>query len=179
MAGPEISTEIYLKILSVAKCLRGFGFQDLEDLLSISHKISWKAGENVFSEQDQGRDMFVICSGKITIYRATGRGELALASLSIGESFGEIGLVRAGRRSAGARAAADTLALRVDHERLFTVPQVSALLYKNIASALAERLTTANDIIVFQAQTGGKTPSLSTVGVGRKRKGPLDGLGEL
>lgn len=176
MASPAVSTEIYLKILSVAKCLRGFGFKDLEDLLTISHRVAWKAGDRVFSEQDQGRDMFVICSGKISIYRETDRGKLALASLGIGESFGEIGLVRAGTRSASASAATDTLALRVDHQRLYTVPNVSALLYKNIAGALAERLSNANDIIVFQAQSGGMTPAMSTADGGPKRDDPPEGL---
>lgn len=161
--------DLHLKILSMSKCFKGFGMEDLRQLLAITSKASWKAGDDIFLEGDSGRDMFIICSGKVCIWRHNAGETLALANLLVGESFGEMGLVDDGKRSAGAKAVEDTLALRVCYERLKEAPDAASLLFRNIARALAERLNSANDIIVFQSQSGGKTPPPNTIG-GRKSK---------
>ena len=152
--------ETQIKILSLAKCLRGFGLIDLEQLLSVSTKALWKKDEDIFFEGDSGRNMYIICAGKVGIWRKSSGRWLNLASLSVGESFGEMGLVDSGKRSAGAKALEDTLALRISYDRLYEVPAAAAILYRNIARALAERLTTANNIIVFQSRVGAMPPPL-------------------
>ncbi|MFA7267922.1 MAG: cyclic nucleotide-binding domain-containing protein [Sterolibacterium sp.] len=162
--------DVHLKVLSMSKCFWGFGIADLKQLMAISTKAFWKAGENIFSEGAPGRDMYIICSGKVSIWRENAGQPLALANLSVGESFGEMGLVDDGKRSASAKAAEDTLALRICYDRLKEAPDAASLLFRNIARALAERLNSANDIIVFQSQSGGETPPLSTVGGARKPK---------
>ena len=150
--------DIHLKILSMSKCFRGFGMEDLKQLLAITTKAAWKAGQDIFIEGDPGRDMFIICSGKVSIWRRNAGSELIVASLSVGESFGEMGLVDDGKRSACAKAVENTLALRICYERLMEAPDAASLLFRNIAKALAERLSSANDAILFQSQSAGKTP---------------------
>ena len=164
----EVETQ--LKIISLAKCLHGFGFVDLNQLLSVSSKAAWKKGEDIFQQGDPGRDMYIICAGKVNIWRHSAGKRLELAILSAGESFGEIGLVDAGKRSAGAQALEDTLALRISHDRLYEVPAAAAILYRNIAKALAERLTIANDIIIFQSQHGAHLSPLEVTGKHRAFK---------
>lgn len=156
--------ETFSKLLSLAKCFKGFGLDDLRSLLSISSKAIWRAGEDAFAEGSNGRDMYIICSGKVNIWRKNGGKKVILASLSEGESFGEMGLIRGTGRSAGATALEETVALRISYEKLHQAPSAATLLYKNIAQALAERLKIANDIIVFQSQTGAGLPPLSTIG---------------
>ncbi|OGS75757.1 MAG: hypothetical protein A2Z94_01045 [Gallionellales bacterium GWA2_55_18] len=156
--------ETFSKLLSLAKCFKGFGLDDLRSLLSISSKAIWQAGEDAFAEGSDGRDMYIICSGKVNIWRKNGGKKVILASLSEGESFGEMGLIRGTGRSAGATALEETVALRIRYEKLHQAPSAATLLYKNIAQALAERLKIANDIIVFQSQTGAGLPPLSTIG---------------
>ena len=104
--------DIYLKVLSMSKCFKSFGLEELRQLLAISTKATWKAGEDIFIEGDSGRDMFIICSGKVSIWRENAGQDLALASLSVGESFGEMALVDLGKRSAGAK---DSSALLPGH----------------------------------------------------------------
>ncbi len=65
-----------------------------------------------------------------------------------------MGLVEVGKRSAGAQAVEDTLALRISYKRLNEAPAAASILYRNIAKALAERQTIANDVIIFQLQHG-------------------------
>lgn len=156
-----------IKIISLAKCLHGFGPVDLKQLLSVSSKVAWKAGEDVFFEGDSGRNMYIICAGKINIWRKSAGKSLSLASLSVGESFGEMALVDTGKRSAGAKALEDTLALCISYEGLHKAPAAASILYRNIAKALAERLTIANNVIVFQSQTGADLPLLRTIGKNR------------
>lgn len=156
--------ETFSKLLSLAKCLKGFGLDDLRDLLKISSKAIWQVNEHVFNEGSDGRDMYIICSGKVNIWRKNGGEKVSLANLSEGESFGEMGLVRGVGRSAGAIALEETVALRIHYEKLNQVPSAATLLYRNIAQALAERLKIANDIIVFQSQTGAEPPPLLTIG---------------
>lgn len=161
-----MSTEIetFGKLLALAKCLKGFGLEDLRDLLKVSSKAVWQVNENVFDEGSVGRDMYIICSGKVSIWRKNGGEKVGLANLSEGESFGEMGLVRAGGRSAGAVALEETVALRIHYEKLILGSSAATLLYRNIAHALAERLKIANDIIVFQSQIGAEPPPLATIG---------------
>ena len=147
--------EIYVKLLSLAKCFSGFDLDELRNLLSIASKSVWRAGEPIFMEGDRGRDMYIICSGKVNIWRENAGERVSLAALAEGESFGEMGLVRGIERSAGATALEDTVALRIDYERLHHTPWAAAKLYKNIAKELAERLKAANDIIVFQSVARG------------------------
>jgi CRP-like cAMP-binding protein len=156
--------EVFVKLLSMVKCLKGLGVDDLRDLLKVSSKASWLAGEHIFLEGDQGRDMYIICSGKVNIWRKSAGEKVSLANLAEGESFGEMGLIRGGDRSAGAWAMEDTIALRIDYERLRQAPSAAATLYRNLAKELAERLKVANDIIVFQSQAGGASPPLMTIG---------------
>jgi CRP-like cAMP-binding protein len=147
--------DVFVKLLSIAKCLRSFGVDDLRNLLSISSKAIWKAGDEIFIEGDQGRDMYILCSGKVNIWRKNGAEKVSLANLAEGESFGEMGLIRGGARSANASAVAQTIALRINQERLHQVPSTAALLYKNLARELAEKLHAANDTIVFQSKAVG------------------------
>ena len=162
--------ETQIKIISLARCLHGFGLIDLKQILSVSSKAAWKKGEDIFLEGDPGRDMYIICAGRIAIWRNNAGKRLDLASLSAGESFGEMGLVDGGKRSAGARALEDTLALRISYDRLHEAPAAAAILYRNIAKALAERLTIANDIIIFQSQHGATISPLEATGRHRALK---------
>lgn len=164
----NVDQKAQLKIISLAKCLHGFGPVDLQQLLSIASKEVWKAGEDIFFEGDPGRDMYIICAGKISIWRKSAGKCLNLASLSAGESFGEMALVDGCKRSAGAKALEDTLALCISYNRLHEAPNAASLLFRNIAKALAERLTSANNVIVFQAQTGADIPALKTIGKSRR-----------
>jgi len=143
--------DLYEKILGMSRCFNGFSREDLKQLLAISSKDFWQTGEDIFLEGDNGRDMYIILSGKIDIWRKTADAQLSLATLSMGESFGEMALIIGGRRGASAKAIEDTLALHVSHERLTEAPGPAAILYRNIARELADRLNCANDVIVFQS----------------------------
>ena len=146
-------------IISTAKCANGFRPEDLKNILSISTKHTWRKGVDVFIEGDRGRDMFIICSGKISIWRADGKARVELATISTGDSLGEMGLVNDAKRRAGAQTLEETVALRISYEGLMQIPATAFLLFRNIACTLAERLTIANELI-FQSKLDPVAPSM-------------------
>jgi CRP-like cAMP-binding protein len=143
----EVELDSQIKIITTAKCLAGFRPQDLKQILSISSRQSWRKGVNIFLEGDAGRDMFILCSGKVLIWRGIDTDRVELATLGPGDSLGEMGLVSNGSRRAGAQAIEDSMALRINYEGLLKAPMAALLLFRNIAWGLAERLHSANDTI--------------------------------
>ncbi len=148
------------EIISSAKCMSGFRPEDLKNIMSISNKQTWRKGVDIFIEGDRGRDMFIICSGKVSIWREDDKKRVGLATISAGDSLGEMGLVSDAKRRAGAQAVEDTVALRISYEGLKQVPATAFLLFRNIAWTLAERLTVANELI-FQSKLDPVAPPLS------------------
>ncbi len=57
-------------------------------------------GEYIVREGEQGRDMFVIQSGRVRITKDVGDGEVELATLGKGEFFGEMSLLESLARDA-------------------------------------------------------------------------------
>ena len=76
--------ETFSKLLSLAKCLKGFGVEDLRDLLKVSSKAVWQRDEVVFDEGSAGRDMYIICTGKVSVWRKSDGEMVRLANLSEG-----------------------------------------------------------------------------------------------
>jgi CRP/FNR family transcriptional regulator, cyclic AMP receptor protein len=67
------------------------------------HIKSYKAGEVVFEEGTQGREMFIIQEGEVGIYKNTPDGEVELARVTKGGMIGEMSLLDALPRSATVR----------------------------------------------------------------------------
>jgi CRP/FNR family cyclic AMP-dependent transcriptional regulator len=72
-----------------------------------------KKGEILFKENDPSEVMYVIKSGKIAITKAKGMSEIVLAELGPGDMLGEMAFFDNKPRSAGARAAADTVVIEL------------------------------------------------------------------
>ena len=79
---------------------------------------TFKAGELICREGDEGHEAFVIHSGAIDVRRRINGTDRVLARLGEGELVGEMSLFRKAPRSADMVAAADTELLVITHERL-------------------------------------------------------------
>ena len=73
----------------------------------------YKDGELIFSEGEEGRDLYIIQKGAVRISKKISRGELELAEFKKGDFFGDMALLQSAPRFASARA--------VGHTRLVTV----------------------------------------------------------
>jgi CRP/FNR family transcriptional regulator len=76
----------------------------LERVAKIARNRSFKAGEDIVKEGDEGVGFFLITRGKVDVIR----GNSTMASLGEGDFFGEMALLDNYRRSATVRTTADT-----------------------------------------------------------------------
>jgi CRP/FNR family transcriptional regulator len=77
---------------------------------------NYKDREVIFKEGDRGQEMFLVRSGKVKIERSSKEKPVTLATLGIGEFFGEMALFGDHMRSATAQAVGDTELSIVDKE---------------------------------------------------------------
>jgi CRP-like cAMP-binding protein len=162
--------ELILRLLATVKLFSGMSRGELLDLLGIAEKCVFASGEDIFFEGDTGNSMFIIVSGRVEVTRKGGGKSVPLAKLGAGESFGEMALVEHTPRSASVQALESCVTLKIPEERLSQVPEAAARLYRNIARVLSERLKTASDVLLFQAQAGAAIPKMATVGANKRRK---------
>lgn len=103
---------------------------------------AYQAGEVVFREGDIGKEMFVVVSGSIEIYRQGLNGQsTTLATLTPGEMFGEMALVAEGRRFASTRAKEDgTRLVCIDQARFVYLVSQQPAFALSVIRMMAQRL---------------------------------------
>lgn len=77
---------------------------------------NYKDGEIIFKEGDQGQEMYLVREGKVKIVRTSKEKPVTLATLGIGEFFGEMALFEDQVRSATAQAVGATELSIIDKE---------------------------------------------------------------
>lgn len=77
---------------------------------------TYKDGDLIFREGDYGKEMYVIKSGRVKIFRSGQGREVQLAVLDPGEFFGEIAVLDNRRRSANAVASMNTELIAIDRD---------------------------------------------------------------
>ena len=83
-----------------------FGPKDMNDPTGERKMVS--AGDIIFEEGEVGEMAYLIISGEVEIFRASGNTERVLATLDRGEIIGEMSLIDNSPRMASARALSDT-----------------------------------------------------------------------
>lgn len=131
---------------------------DLELVAALCQERHYQAGEIIFHEGIEGKDLYIIVQGEVDILvdphlvssQTDTRPNLCtIATLRRGQSFGEMALVDQGVRSATARAALNnTRLLIIPGEALLSLcearPQLGYRLMRNLAADLAMKLRNAD-----------------------------------
>ena len=133
---------------------------EARELLLLSRRESYKAGEALFKEGDAAEEFFLIVEGDIDVLkRGDGEKTSVLATLSQGAILGEMRLLTQERRSATARAKTDAMVLRVRWEDfqsfltdsptgayklIYALARLLAARLKRINAKVAELTTTEN-----------------------------------
>jgi CRP/FNR family transcriptional regulator, cyclic AMP receptor protein len=110
------------------------------------------AGDMVFREGDEARDMYVVVSGEMEVLKRSQRGiDARVAMLGPGDWFGEMSIVDVQPRSATVRALAPSRLLRItaaDLDALYRYDLKSyAIIVLNLARELSRRLRVADGIL--------------------------------
>jgi CRP/FNR family transcriptional regulator, cyclic AMP receptor protein len=124
-----------------------------EDLQALSLRTGdrdFKAGEAIFREGEEGATLFIIEAGAVEISVGEGKAKVVLASLSVGQYFGELSLLDGAPRSATATAtkAAHCVALDRDDFVEFIKKKPEAAL--RILSEMGERIRQTNALMSRQ-----------------------------
>jgi NTE family protein len=106
--------------------------------------VVFAGGEWLFRQGDPGDALYVLVRGRLQVWidgaAADGRAARMVAEVGPGETVGEIGLLAGGTRSAGLRAARDSLLLRLDARAFDRLSQRQPELTRQLAGRIATRL---------------------------------------
>ena len=114
--------------------------------------VTFEAGDHVFREGDQAREMFVVLGGEVEVLKRAKRGsEARVALLGPGDWFGEMSILDVQTRSATVVSVAPTKLLKITSESLDALYRRDlksySLIVLNISRELSRRLRVADGII--------------------------------
>lgn len=122
------------------------GEEDQRQLAAMMSEVTFRRGEKLFNEGDQGDRLYLLTDGKVKLGHTAQDGrENLLAVLGPGEMIGELTLFDPGPRSTTATAVAPTTMLQLDHNALMNFIDSRPELAKHMLRALAQRLRRTND----------------------------------
>lgn len=160
--GQHDAASTLLSVISQVDLFHGISRQRLLRVLHICREVIYELGDLIVEEHMSGDDLFVIIEGSVDILidpgllesGATKPQPMVIATLWPGQTFGEIGLVDQGMRSASARAASPLTRLQaIRREKLLELCEQDHIfgyqVMKNIAGDLAYKIRNT-DLVLRQ-----------------------------
>jgi CRP-like cAMP-binding protein len=143
-------------LLRKSVIFQGLSDEELEKFAAISVDQSYSPEEIIIEEATEGRALFVIKRGTVSISKVENETETELTKLVVGESFGEMSLIEGNLTSARVKAYNDVDCLLITKEDLFGLMEkdmaISAKVYKNFTRMLSERLRiTSEELSTWKA----------------------------
>ena len=144
-APPEIderAEELALKldVLKGLQMFRYLTYKELVRIMNISHTEDYRAGQYVFSEGDEGADMYVVLSGVVRL----DKGDVTVVQMTSGQHFGEMALVDRSQRSLSAIAETDARLIAIRRPDFYAVikkePPLAVKLLWSFVQVLTSRL---------------------------------------
>ena len=106
---------------------------------------TYAEGEIIFSEKEQGREMYILVSGSVELKKKTGQGETLLKVIDEpNDFFGEMALIDERPRSATARAVRESKLLVVDRSNFDKLILSNGSFSLKIIRKLSEHIRNSN-----------------------------------
>lgn len=124
----------------------------LEKVSAIARLETMNAGEDIFTQNDQARALYIISYGSVRIQKESSSGKvITVATLGSGSHFGEMALVDSEPRSASATVIEKSEIMILEYSKLLELLRsdlaIGASFYKELARFLCGRLRiTTNDL---------------------------------
>jgi CRP/FNR family cyclic AMP-dependent transcriptional regulator len=141
-------------LLAQIPLFQGLSDEDREALAERLNEKSFKSGDIVFSQGDQGSSMYIVQSGAVQIYLPSSGKDappVVLKDLRTGEYFGELAIFDDKPRSASVRALTDTVLLELTRDELGEHLGRSKTAAMTILAEMAERLRETNAMLSQRA----------------------------
>ncbi len=110
-------------------------------------KKKFKKGKLIVRENDPGEDMYVVASGKVSVYKTINQERVILGVLEKNDFFGEMGLLLGHDRSATVEALEPTEVVLFTKEDLEKRLHENASLVDRMLKTMAQRLLECHNII--------------------------------
>lgn len=129
------------RLVSATQIFKGLATADVELLIAASRKIKLTTGEDLFQIGDPAKEMFVLLSGELIVWTDASGKDSPLGHLKAGSHFGEMALLRSkGTRTTNVSVIKDGIAIAFSPLRLHDAPAAEAMVYRNVARQLADRI---------------------------------------
>jgi len=141
-------------LLAQISLFQGLADEDREAIAQRLTEKTFKAGDIVFSQGDQGASMYIVRSGSVQIYLPSAEKDqppVVLKDIRTGEYFGELAIFDDKPRSASVRALVDTVLLELTREELGEHLGKSKTAAMTILAEMAERLRETNSMLSQRA----------------------------
>jgi len=135
-------------ILRSVPAFAGLSVRELKEVAEICHYRDYRSGETVFAQGDPGLGMYIVQDGNVAIMMNDREGRTReLSVLSVGDFFGEMGLIDESPRSATALCRTDCRLIGFFRPDLFELiekdPRLGIKIVLKLAEIVAERLRNA------------------------------------
>lgn len=151
-----LSIKLQQTLFENSSLFTGMTNYQVRKAILISELHEYKKGDILVKQDAIGRSMYLILTGSVEVLRNHDNNTVVLATLNAGQIFGEIGYVKAIRRTADIRALNDVEVLIFDYKKmqqnLQFFPHIVAQLNFNISRILGERLADAVQELAAKAQ---------------------------
>ncbi|MDH4284075.1 MAG: cyclic nucleotide-binding domain-containing protein [Gallionellaceae bacterium] len=141
--------QLLVRFISAVDLFKHIDPDDVVALLRQSARLDFESGEQVFVEGDQGYSMYVVTQGAFEVYRTVSAQHIHIANVEPGEHFGEIALLINRPRSASIRAIKPSSAIRFSKQAIMAEHRAAALLFRNMAELMAQRLISADEEVIL------------------------------
>jgi len=145
-------------LLSNAEFFKDFEGEALTDVVRAAASRSFSRGGVIFTEGDEGTELFVVVSGRIAIANRSIDGrESVVALMERGDLFGDMALFDGRPRSADARALEPSEVIAIPFDLLRSIYEAKPELLWNVVEMLAMRLRNTDEQLadsVFLDVTG-------------------------
>jgi serine/threonine protein phosphatase PrpC/CRP-like cAMP-binding protein len=136
------SKKLQLKrdLLARMPLFRPLNDREILRVLQVTDVVAYKNGEIVITEGEKGEELYIVLEGTVDVTR----GDAMLTSLSPGEHFGEMALIRAQPRSATVKSAGESELMIIRRSDFFEIlrneHQLAVKLLWQFLGVLADRL---------------------------------------
>ncbi|QDP23580.1 Crp/Fnr family transcriptional regulator [Bradyrhizobium cosmicum] len=127
----------------------GLSDPSLDLLMSMLVECRFEAGATVVAEDEPGRSMFIVKSGRLAVSKRADAGSVPISVLEPGDFFGEMTLIEMQNRSATVVAESPTVLYELTAQKLYAYYKADIHAYvivlQNINRELCRRLRRADD----------------------------------
>ena len=148
----------HLKVLHSLPLFAEFTEAELEGTIDLIDKVQYATGELIVKQDERGDCMFVLVDGTARVVHRRDGKDFDLATLKVGDFFGELALVDSGPRSADVVAESPCTLLRIEHGALRAIagvyPNAAFKLLIAVGRALVQRMRKGNQKYIDSLLSG-------------------------